>query len=114
MRDGRRVEVLRRLHGPAGNDLPVIPPRAMSGPLMGPPQGARPDPPGSSGVAMMTEPPEASAPVPGSEQTAGQTEPPQQDAIDLPPSRAAANAAVAGVDRDLVNAVKANLPGNKR
>jgi hypothetical protein len=116
-RDGRRVEVLRKLSGPAGNVVPNIPTRALSGPLQGPPVDARPDPAGSSFVTQQAAPmgpPEGNPPVPGSEMSAGQQEPPPVDAVDLPPTRSAGREAVAGVDQDLVNAVRATLPKDKR
>lgn len=54
----------------------------------GPPQDARPDPPGSS-MIQVVEPPEAHEPQPGDE-TAGQDVPAPVDAEDIPPRRAAA------------------------
>jgi len=65
----------------------------MSGALHGPPLHARPDPRGSSTIEVRNIP-EATPPVPGSEASAGQETVQGQrtvDALDLPPSRAAAD-----------------------
>ncbi|MGH3300580.1 MAG: hypothetical protein ACRDOK_02660 [Streptosporangiaceae bacterium] len=62
----------------ASEALPRLHPRTLSGLLLGPAVGARPDPPGSSHVQVAL-PPEASEPAIGSE---GELE---VDAIDLPP-----------------------------
>ena len=81
----------------SGEPLPAVHPKQLSGVAInqrtgkrigypGPPQGARPDPPGSSQVTVL-EPPEASEPQPGSENA-----PAEVDAEDIPPRRAAATA----------------------
>jgi hypothetical protein len=73
----------------SGAALPRIAPRQLSGirvnlrtgtlvGMPGPPEGARPDPEGSSAVQVM-EPPEANEPQPGAETG------PEQDAVDIPP-----------------------------
>jgi hypothetical protein len=84
----------------SGEPLPAIHPKQLSGisinrrtgkriGLPGPPEGARPDPPGSSTITMV-EPPEANEPQPGTEDS-----PPEQDAVDIPPRAARAKAAPA-------------------
>jgi len=98
-RDGRQVDVLRKLSGPGGSggELPRIPPRAVSGHLFRPsvpPPGSdapRPDPEGSSAIQVLDD---GRAPETGG---AMQPEPsemddnlrsaPLPDAVDLPPSR---------------------------
>lgn len=70
--------------------VPQMLPRNLSGRMMGPPQGARPDPPGSS-VLMEQRVPEAEEPQPGSENTAE----PEQDALDIAPRTARARAGAA-------------------
>lgn len=70
--------------------LPDMQPRVLSGRMMGPPQGARPDPPGSS-VLMEQRTPEAEEPQPGSE-NAGE---PEQDALDIAPRTTRARAGAA-------------------
>jgi hypothetical protein len=83
----------------SGEPLPAVHPRRLSGisinqrtgkriGMPGPPEGARPDPPGSSVVTVL-EPPEANEPQPGSEDA---PPPPEQDAVDIPPRRAAGKA----------------------
>lgn len=62
-RDGRQVDVVRKLSGPDGSrePLPRIPPRAVSGrlfrPVMPPPESdaARPDPDGSSRIQYLAD-----------------------------------------------------------
>ena len=92
-----RVPAVIRLAKESGEPLPRLHPRQLSGVAInqrtgkrigypGPPEGARPDPPGSSVVTVM-EPPEANEPVPGSETTGGQGAPPEVDAEDIPPRR---------------------------
>jgi len=107
--DGRQIPVIRPLHGPGSTSEPAlqrVPPRFMSGRMHGPPQGARPDPAGSSAWVQMV--PEAAQPQPGSEAMAGQPQAPEANAVDLPP-RSAAREAVAGADMDLVNAARAQM-----
>lgn len=83
-RDGRQVEILRPAPGGKAPDEPFrMHPRAVSGRIMGPPQGARPDPDGSSAVQVL-EVPESQEPQLGSENSP-QVE---QDAVDLPPRNA--------------------------
>jgi len=76
----------------SGDPLPGMLPKSLFGVAInprtgkrigrpGPPEGARPDPAGSSQVQVM-EPPEASEPQPGDESV------PADDAVDLPPRRA--------------------------
>lgn len=60
----------------ASTAMPLILPRAFSGPLRGPTGDARPDPAGSSHVSVAL-PPEATEPALGSEM--------EPDALDLPP-----------------------------
>ena len=82
-RDGRQVEILRPAPGGKAPDGPArVHPRAVSGRLAGPPQGARPDPDGSSAVQILEDRvPESQEPQLGSENSP-QVE---QDAVDLPP-----------------------------
>jgi hypothetical protein len=88
LRPKRDPEVIRPAKA-SGDPLPRLLPRSLSGVAInhrtgrrvgmpGPPQGARPDPPGSSAVQVM-EPPEANEP-----QLDSETKPPE-DAMDLPP-----------------------------
>jgi hypothetical protein len=99
-RDGRQVDVVRKVSGPDGTHepVPVVPPRAVSGRLFRPttpPPGSdapRPDPDGSSAVQFLAgdmgnapEGSEASRPD-ASEMAAHLTES-ATDAVDLPPSR---------------------------
>jgi hypothetical protein len=86
-RAGRQVEVIRKVTGAAG-EMPRVPPRAVSGRLAGPPQGARPDPKGSSQIQMIETMPEAHEPQPGTENFT------EVDAEDIAPraSRARAGA----------------------
>ncbi len=96
-RDGRQVEVVRKLSGPDGSREapPVIPPRAVSGRLFRPtvpPPGSdapRPDPEGSSRVQYVQEgaAPETAGAVPAdpSEMADHLRAAVQQDAVDLPP-----------------------------
>jgi hypothetical protein len=98
-RDGRQVEVVRKLSGPDGSHEPlmVIPPRAVSGRLFRPavpPPGSdtpRPDPEGSSSVQYLNDgrAPETSGsmqPEPSEMDDHLRSAPPA-DAVDLPPSR---------------------------
>ncbi len=100
-RDGRQVEVVRKLSGPGGSreELPRIPPRAVSGRLFRPavpPPGSdapRPDPEGSSAIQVLDDgrAPETSGsmqPEP-SEMDDNLRAQPLPDAMDLPPSKAA-------------------------
>jgi hypothetical protein len=77
----------------SGEPLPQFHPKQLSGIAInqrtgkrigypGPPEGARPDPPGSTTIQVL-EPPEASEPVPGSEDS-----PAPVDAEDIPPRNA--------------------------
>ncbi len=99
VRDGRQVEVVRKLSGPDGSREPPprIPPRALSGRIFRPsppPPGsdaARPDPEGSSAIQYLDAPdiPEASDPQPDPSEMADQLRSePLPDAVDLPPSKA--------------------------
>jgi hypothetical protein len=82
-RDGRQIEVLRKLDGPAGNELIRVRPAAVSGRINQPPppppgsDAARPDPAGSTHIMTM-QIPESGEPQAGSENDGG-------DAADLPP-----------------------------
>jgi hypothetical protein len=97
-RDGRQVDVVRKLSGPDGSREPVqrIPPRAVSGRIFRPsppPAGSdapRPDPEGSSAIAYADAPviPESSQPQPDPSEMADQLRSaPLPDAVDLPPRR---------------------------
>ena len=90
-----RVPPVIRSVKESSDPLPRLHPRLLSGVAInrrtgqrigypGPPQGARPDPEGSSQIQVM-EPPEAHEPVPGSETSGGQTAPAEVDAEDIPP-----------------------------
>jgi hypothetical protein len=85
----KRAVPMIRTAKESGEVLPRIVPRQLSGirvnprtgllvGMPGPPEGARPDPAGSSAVQVM-EPPEANEPQPGTETG------PDQDAVDIPP-----------------------------
>jgi hypothetical protein len=98
VRDGRQVEVVRKISGPDGTsgELPRIPPRAVSGRIFrpaSPPPGSdapRPDPEGSSAVQYVDAPavPESSQPQPDPSEMADQLRSqPLPDAVDLPPRR---------------------------
>jgi hypothetical protein len=89
----RRDPPLIRPGKESGQPLPRMHPRALSGVAInprtgkrigspGPPQGARPDPEGSSAVQVLI--PEAAEPQPDDE-----TLPPDTDAVDIPPRGAA-------------------------
>ena len=91
----RRVPAVIRASAEAGEPLPRLHPKQLSGVAVnprtgrrvgqpGPPDGARPDPAGSSAVQVL-EPPEANEPQPDS-----QNQPPADDAVDLPPRRSRA------------------------
>ena len=95
--DGRQVEVVRKLSGPDGSraELPVIPPRAVSGrifrPTAPPPPGSvapRPDPEGSSRVQYFDDAPvpERQQPQPDPAHAADMLTEQPVDAVDLPPS----------------------------
>lgn len=96
-RDGRQVEVVRKLTGPDGSREPVqrIPPRAVSGRLFRPPppppgsELARPDPEGSSRVQVIED---GNAPETAGAMSAEPSEMADHlrdtavpDAVDLPP-----------------------------
>lgn len=103
-RQGRQVAVVRPLHGPAsGGDSRPIPPRAMSGRLMGPPADARPDPAGSSAIQYVepAQVPEAGEPQPGTENWDGDAGPGSGpvDAEDIIPSRTRVRQAQAQAQR---------------
>jgi hypothetical protein len=85
----------------SSDPLPAIHPKQLSGIAInqrtgkrigvpGPPQDARPDPPGSTTITVLEEPPEANEPQPGSEDAS-----PDQDAVDIPPRAARARPAPA-------------------
>jgi len=98
-RDGRQIEVVRKVSGPGGTheELPRPLPRHVSGRLFRPPppppgsEQARPDPEGSSGVEVLLDggAPESEGAMSAqpSEMAAHLTAPPAQDAVDLPPRR---------------------------
>lgn len=98
-RDGRQVEVVRKLAGPDGSrePLPRIPPRAVSGRIfrpVPPPPGSdtpRPDPEGSSAIQYADAPaiPESDQPHPDPSEMADHLKAaPAPDAVDLPPRNA--------------------------
>jgi hypothetical protein len=98
-RPPRRAMAMIRPAKESGDPLPRVHPKQLFGIAVnprtgqvigrpGPPQGARPDPPGSSTVQVL-EPPEANEPAPGDE-TAGQGVPAEVDAEDIPPRAARA------------------------
>jgi hypothetical protein len=88
VRSGRRTPAIRPF-SEASDPVPRIHPKQFSGQLRQPPppqqgtEDARPDPPGSSHVLRMM--PEENEPQPGGEETGG-----DPDALDIPPSGAAA------------------------
>jgi hypothetical protein len=95
-RDGRQVDVVRKLSGPDGSrgELPKIPPRAVSGRIfrpVPPPPGSdapRPDPEGSSAIQVYDEAPipERDQPQPDPSEMADHLKSePLPDAVDLPP-----------------------------
>ncbi len=98
VRDGRQVEVVRKLTGPDGSrePLPKIPPRAVSGRIFRPsppPPGSdapRPDPEGSSAIQVYDDAPvpERDQPQPNPAEMADQLREQVVDAVDLPPARA--------------------------
>jgi hypothetical protein len=103
-RDGRQIPVIQKVNGPESKaEQPFLLPRLVSGRQFGPPVHARADPAGSSFVQQVAIP-EATPAAPGTEQV------PQADAIDLPPTRSAAREAVAGVDQELVDRARAQMP----
>lgn len=98
-RDGRQVEVVRKLSGPDGSREPVapVPPRAVSGRIFRPtppPPGSdapRPDPEGSSRIQFFDDAPvpERDQPQPDAAHMADQLRAEvQQDALDIPPRQA--------------------------
>lgn len=111
-KDGRKIEVVRKLG--ERDDLPVgrVHPSLLSGPIMRPPapqpgqnpEIPRPDPPGASRIIEQNPLVPETMPVqPGSENGYG-------DALDIAPGGAgSAQASMAGVDMDLVNAAKAAM-----
>jgi len=99
-RDGRQVDVVRKVSGPDGTHEPVqpVPPRAVSGRLfrpITPPPGSdapRPDPGGSSAVQFLAadgKAPEGAEPMrpDPSEMADNLRESAPVDAADLPPRR---------------------------
>jgi len=99
VRDGRQVDVVRKVSGPDGTHEPppLVPPRAVSGRLFRPappPPGSdapRPDPEGSSAVQYLDDAPaperaEPSRPDPA--EMADHLREQVPDAADLPPRRA--------------------------
>jgi hypothetical protein len=100
-RDGRQVEVVRKLSGPDGSrePLPRILPRHVSGRLFrpqAPPPGSdapRPDPEGSSRVQVLEDgnaPEAAGAMTPEPSEMADNLRSAGPDALDLPPRRSRA------------------------
>jgi hypothetical protein len=97
VRDGRQIEVVRKLSGPDGSHEPVpkVPPRAVSGKLFRPttpPPGSdapRPDPEGSSAIQYLSETPapEGSEPARPEPSEMADNLRAAQDALDLPPRR---------------------------
>ena len=95
LRDGRQVEVVRKLSGPDGTHepAPAIPPRAVSGRIFRPavpPRGsdqARPDPEGSSQIQYFDDAPvpERQQPQPDPAHAADMLTEQPVDALDLPP-----------------------------
>lgn len=82
--------LIRLAREQGGAPVPQMLPRNLSGRMMGPPQGARPDPAGSS-VLLEQRVPESQEPQPGSENAGEQIE---QDALDIAPRTARARAGV--------------------
>lgn len=111
-KDGRRIEVVRKLG--EREDLPVgrVHPSLLSGPVFRPPQPVpgqnpefpRPDPPGASRIIEQNPLVPETMPVqPGSENA-------MPDALDISPGAAGGlHASLEGVDMDLVNAAKAAM-----
>lgn len=109
-RDGRRIPVIRKLHGPDSSseeNAGRIHPSYLSGAVMRPamPPGGpgeselpRPDPSDASKV-IRYEVPETNQPVPGSENSLG--------SVDIKPGTAHVGDIVGGADQDLMAAVKA-------
>lgn len=118
-RDGRRIPVIRKLHGPDSSseeNAGRIHPSYLSGQVMRPvmPPGGpgeseqpRPDPADASKVIRYETVPETVQPVPGSENLGD---------IDIKPGTANVGlGTVSGADQDLMAAVKAQTGiGNKR
>ncbi len=99
VRDGRQVDVVRKVSGPDGTHEPppLVPPRAVSGRLFRPappPPGSdapRPDPEGSSRIQVLDEgrAPEVSGSMqPDQSEMADHLTETVVDAADLPPRRA--------------------------
>jgi hypothetical protein len=96
-RDGRQIEVVRKLSGPDGSrgEVPKVPPRAVSGRLFRPtvpPPGSdapRPDPEGSSAIQYLNEgpAPEGSEPARPEPSEMADNLRATPDAVDLPPRR---------------------------
>jgi hypothetical protein len=96
-RDGRQIEVVRKLSGPDGSHEPVpkVPPRAVSGRLFRPttpPPGSdapRPDPEGSSAIQYLAEgrAPEGVEPASPEPGEMADNLRATADALDLPPRR---------------------------
>jgi len=98
-RDGRQVDVVRKLSGPGGTHEPrqLVLPRALSGRLFRPttpPPGSdapRPDPEGSSAVQFLAadgKAPEGAEPMrPEASEMADHLTESAADAVDLPPRR---------------------------
>jgi hypothetical protein len=114
-KDGRRIPVIRKLHGPDSSAEPNagrIHPQYLSGAIFRPPvpppgtDAPRPDPAGASRVI---EVPEAAPPQPGTENI-----PRSGEAIDIQPGsgamlssgQAARQEVLTGADQDLVGAIK--------
>lgn len=75
----------------ASEPLPQLLPKQVSNRQFGPPAEARPDPAGSSRTQVLERIPELTEPQPDSEK-----QPVGQDAVDIPPRRGRAKAAVGG------------------
>lgn len=114
-KDGRRIPVVRKLHGPESSSEPPgkVHPSYLSGPIFRPPApqpgstGPRPDPAGSSQILVTNPVPEAAPAQPGSENTDRIV-----DAMDIPPGGSAAAAHIqANADQDIVAAARAQMKG---
>jgi hypothetical protein len=97
-RDGRQVDVVRKISGPDGSREPAprVLPRAVSGRLFRPPppppgsDAPRPDPKGSSAIQYLDDgnAPEVTGSVSAEpSEMDGQLREPPPDAVDLPPRR---------------------------
>jgi hypothetical protein len=102
-RDGRQIEVVRKLSGPDGSreEMPRIPPRAVSGRLFRPPppppgsDAPRPDPAESSRIQVLDDgrAPETSGAMSAEpSEMADNLRDGAQDALDLPPTRSRSRA----------------------